>query len=228
MKLYRLLIVAIFLIVVIVSGSQAAFLCGDANGDTRINLIDVSYMINTLYRGGSPSNPPAAADLDNSTRLNLIDVSYLISFLYRGGLVPVCPSDSASGGIIDASACKSNFTEMAIAQASSSDCIVYNYDGTGVLDIRHVDALLNCGPWYWGEVVVKGDTIEIAECWTGRYRCTCTFDLDFRISNLSPGSYHIIFNLDYYNYLYQTHDIRPNFETDIDLIGNPSDSFCVP
>jgi hypothetical protein len=200
----------------------------NANDDTKINLLDVAYMINTLYRGGPPSVPPTTADLDNSTKLNLLDISVLIKFLYRGGLKPVCPSDSASGGIIDASSCKSNFTEMAIARASSSDCIVYNYDGTGVLDIRHVDALLNCCPFYWGNIAVDENIIEITECWTGDCRCACTFDLDFRISNLSPGSYHIVFNLDNYDWYHETHDVYLNFETDIDLIANPSDSVCVP
>jgi hypothetical protein len=67
------------------------FLCGDANGDTRINLLDVSYIINALYRGGPQPNPREAADVNSDGRVNLLDVSYIINFLYRGGPDPDCP-----------------------------------------------------------------------------------------------------------------------------------------
>jgi hypothetical protein len=222
------LVMVILLISIFFSGADASFICGDANGDGKINLLDVSYMINTLYRHGAPSVPPAAADPDNSTKLNLLDISFLISFLYRGGLNPVCPGDTASGGIIKTSACKVYFEEMALSQSSATNCFTYDYDGAGVLDIRHLDALLNCGPFYWGRVAIYNDTIAVTECWTGGYRCTCTFDLDYRISNLVSGSYHIIFNLDNYDWYHQAHDIYLNFEADIDLVVNPSDSVCVP
>jgi hypothetical protein len=67
------------------------FKCGDANRDTRINLLDVSYIINSLYRGGRRPDPIQSADVNNDGRMNLLDVSYIISFLYRQGPAPNCP-----------------------------------------------------------------------------------------------------------------------------------------
>jgi hypothetical protein len=73
-------------------GDACEYLCGDANGDGKRNLLDVSYIINFLYRAG-PSPIPIwkAADADNNGKINLLDVSYLINFLYRSGPTPICP-----------------------------------------------------------------------------------------------------------------------------------------
>jgi hypothetical protein len=73
-------------------GDVCQFLCGDANGDDKVNLLDVSFIINHLYRGGPAPNPLKAADVDNNTKINLLDVSRIINFLYRSGLPLVCPS----------------------------------------------------------------------------------------------------------------------------------------
>ena len=67
------------------------FKCGDANSDTKINLLDVSFIINYLYRSGPEPIPLEAADVDHSGKINLLDVSYIISYLYRGGAAPNCP-----------------------------------------------------------------------------------------------------------------------------------------
>jgi hypothetical protein len=72
-------------------GDACEFICGDANGDTRINLLDVSYIINYLYRGGLAPNPIQSADVNHSATINLLDVSYIISYLYRQGSAPNCP-----------------------------------------------------------------------------------------------------------------------------------------
>ena len=66
------------------------FICGDANRDTKINLLDVGYIINFLYRGGPMPYPIEAADADDNNNVNLLDVSYLIKYLYRSGPSPQC------------------------------------------------------------------------------------------------------------------------------------------
>jgi hypothetical protein len=67
------------------------FICGDANGDTKINLLDVSYIINALYRSGPKPNPIQSADVNSDGKMNLLDISYLINYRYRGGPEPHCP-----------------------------------------------------------------------------------------------------------------------------------------
>jgi hypothetical protein len=71
--------------------NRSSYLCGDANSDTKVNLLDVSHLINYLYRSGSAPNPIRSADADHNGKINLLDVSYIISFLYRHGPAPNCP-----------------------------------------------------------------------------------------------------------------------------------------
>jgi hypothetical protein len=72
-------------------GDICDYICGDANGDTKINLLDVSYVISNLYRSGPEPNPVQSADVNHDGKMNLLDVSYIISYLYRSGPTPNCP-----------------------------------------------------------------------------------------------------------------------------------------
>ncbi|SYZ74841.1 putative Thermitase [Candidatus Zixiibacteriota bacterium] len=60
---------------------------GDANMNGTINILDVSYIINFLYKGGLPPDP-YAGDVNGNGTINILDVSYLISYLYKGGPPP--------------------------------------------------------------------------------------------------------------------------------------------
>jgi hypothetical protein len=64
---------------------------GDANHDGKLNLLDVSYIINKLYRGGPDFFCVEEADAKADGKINLLDVSYIINGLYRGGPMPTCP-----------------------------------------------------------------------------------------------------------------------------------------
>jgi hypothetical protein len=64
--------------------------CGDADGNGRINLLDVSYLINYLYRSGPCPNPLYMSDANGDDKINLLDVSYIINYLYRGGPATTC------------------------------------------------------------------------------------------------------------------------------------------
>ena len=62
---------------------------GDADGTGEISILDASYIINYLYKGGlAPKYDYLAADANCSGNVNLLDVSYLIDYLYRQGLEP--------------------------------------------------------------------------------------------------------------------------------------------
>jgi hypothetical protein len=71
--------------------SQCCFIAGDANHDGKLNLSDVSYILNKLYRGGPNFVCSDEADANADGKINLLDVSRIINGLYRGGLMPVCP-----------------------------------------------------------------------------------------------------------------------------------------
>jgi hypothetical protein len=61
---------------------------GDANGDWNVNLLDVLFIINALYRGGTQPNPKYVGDFNGDCKMNLLDVSYLINYMYRDGAAP--------------------------------------------------------------------------------------------------------------------------------------------
>jgi len=68
--------------------SQSDHIKGDANGDGNINILDVTFLINYLYKGGPEPNL-YAGDVDGSGAINLLDVNYLINYLYREGPPPI-------------------------------------------------------------------------------------------------------------------------------------------
>jgi len=64
-------------------------ICGDVNADRLINILDNTYLINYLYRGGPEPVPYwCIGDVDNNNLINILDITYLINYLYRGGPQP--------------------------------------------------------------------------------------------------------------------------------------------
>lgn len=70
---------------------QVAFICGDANGDGLIDLADVVFLIDYLYRNGSAPFPYQAGDVTCDGLIDLADVVFLINYLFKGGPAPNCP-----------------------------------------------------------------------------------------------------------------------------------------
>lgn len=66
------------------------YLLGDVNIDRVINLGDVVYLINSIFRGGPAPYILILGDTNrNGIPLELGDLVFLISYLYRGGPPPV-------------------------------------------------------------------------------------------------------------------------------------------
>jgi hypothetical protein len=177
------------------SPSGATLICGDANGNGLVNLSDISYIIDALYRNGPAPVSWNVVDVDNSGKCNLLDISYMLSWLYRDGLALVCPDDGPAGGLIDHGGCKSH-TNIATSNASADnmDGIYYYYDGSGMLSFTHNNAGFNCCPVIASIVTIEGNNIIVEELDSldqGGCTCLCLFDLNYRISNLPPGIYHM-------------------------------------
>jgi hypothetical protein len=62
---------------------------GDANGDWSVNLLDITYLINYLYKDGPPPPDMNNGDPNGSCTVNILDVTYLISYLYKEGPGPL-------------------------------------------------------------------------------------------------------------------------------------------
>lgn len=65
--------------------------CGDADGNGVVDLLDITYLINYIYRDGPAPDPIEYADVNNSGNINILDVCYLIYYRYKNGPLPDCP-----------------------------------------------------------------------------------------------------------------------------------------
>ena len=72
------------------SWSRVGYVCGDVNGDGVIDVGDVVYLINYLYKGGPVPSPSKAGDTNCDGIVDIGDVVYLINYLYKAGPAPGC------------------------------------------------------------------------------------------------------------------------------------------
>jgi hypothetical protein len=63
---------------------------GDPNNDHTINMSDITYLINFLYKGGPiPVPDRLMGDAFCDGILNIHDIQYLINYLYKAGPAPI-------------------------------------------------------------------------------------------------------------------------------------------
>lgn len=68
--------------------SYAVFVHGDDNADGKLNVSDVIYEINYLFKGGTAPRPPEVGDVNCDNRHTVADVIYKINYLFKGGPPP--------------------------------------------------------------------------------------------------------------------------------------------
>ncbi len=60
----------------------------DGNG-TEADVLDLTYLINDIFRGGPSTECPKESDLNlDGTSSNILDLTYLVNSIYRGGPAP--------------------------------------------------------------------------------------------------------------------------------------------
>jgi len=63
---------------------------GDMNNDGAVDVLDIAYWINAMYKGGPPPQPDkCVADLNCDGLFNLLDGTYLINYIYKEGPEPL-------------------------------------------------------------------------------------------------------------------------------------------
>ncbi len=61
---------------------------GDVNGDGNIDVGDVVFLVNYLFRAGPSPSPAARGDINGDCQVDVGDVVYLINYLFKGGPKP--------------------------------------------------------------------------------------------------------------------------------------------
>jgi hypothetical protein len=64
------------------------YIWGDAKGDGILDVVDVVYLINYLFKNGPQPRPLPAGDPNNDCIINVVDVVYLINYLFKNGPAP--------------------------------------------------------------------------------------------------------------------------------------------
>jgi len=69
-------------------------LCGDTNGEGKVDISDAVYLILYFFKsGGTPQCPEpytSCADVNGDGEVTISDVVYLINYLLKGGDPPIC------------------------------------------------------------------------------------------------------------------------------------------
>lgn len=60
---------------------------GDVNCDGYINIGDLTYLVDYMFRGGPPPDP-RGGDVDDDGSITVADITYLVDYLFRGGPPP--------------------------------------------------------------------------------------------------------------------------------------------
>jgi hypothetical protein len=196
------------------------YLTGDPNHDGIIDISDVVYLINYLFIGGPAPVPLESGDVTCEGTVDASDVVYLINYLFIGGPPPCNPP---TGILIGYHGCKQFQKGTALhTTPPDQDCIEYQYDGEGLLQLKHVNAGFNCCPEIAADITIENNIITIKEIEiSGECYCLCLFDVDYEIRNLPPGEYTIIVTEPY---VQEGDEI---LEFTVDLSSSPSGSPCV-
>ncbi len=66
------------------------YICGDASGDSIIDVGDAVYVVNYVFKGGPAPDPLEGADVNGDGICDVGDAVHLINYIFRGGAAPDC------------------------------------------------------------------------------------------------------------------------------------------
>lgn len=76
----------------LISNVTAKFMCGDADDNSEINIVDVVYLVNYVFRSGPQPEPYVfVGDVTCDGKVDVVDLVYLVNYLFRMGPAPCTP-----------------------------------------------------------------------------------------------------------------------------------------
>lgn len=149
--------------------------------------------------------------------------------LALASLAGSCSSPSGPdplGRLVGRTGCKSfgaPAAGAATAPASSRECVAYDYDGRGLLKLKHVNAGFNCCPGTISATieVSNGDILIKERESSSLCDCDCLYDIDYEIAGFAGGTWRISVVGPYQP------DEGPPLEFLVDLSQASSGSYCV-
>lgn len=73
-------------------GALVPYVCGDADTDSSVSVVDVVYLINYIFRDGPPPYPLDVGNVNCDGDITLADIVFLINYIFKQGTTPCdCP-----------------------------------------------------------------------------------------------------------------------------------------
>jgi len=66
------------------------YICGDADNNGEVNVADLVYMVNYIFKAGPPPEILESADVNASGEINVADLVYMVDYVFKGGPPPYC------------------------------------------------------------------------------------------------------------------------------------------
>ena len=168
MKKYTMYPVAILLVLLFQFSPAFSERCcigitGNVDWDPsgEINVADLSYLVDYLFKGGPQPPCLAEADLNVDDDVNVADLSYLVDYLFKSGPEPLeCPPDVVDSVILPLAIGNEWITE--VTEYNESGQVTGQFTGTGTVV---GDTMINDWPWYFLETDTSGTDTSL---WTNR------------------------------------------------------------
>ncbi|MCP4703222.1 MAG: hypothetical protein GY865_01320 [candidate division Zixibacteria bacterium] len=71
---------------------RTEILCGDPNSDFEINILDIVFMINGIYKDGPGPGPIEISDVNDDESVDILDIVGMINAIYKAGPALNCPA----------------------------------------------------------------------------------------------------------------------------------------
>ncbi|MCP4703003.1 MAG: hypothetical protein GY865_00210 [candidate division Zixibacteria bacterium] len=71
-------------------GDLCDYICGDIDGTPGINILDIVFLVNNVYKAGPDPDPMESGDVNHDYLVNILDIVLLVNNVYKGGIDPEC------------------------------------------------------------------------------------------------------------------------------------------